>query len=82
MIPTHDPVVVDGQLTPTWTESRTVLLGGEQPRSLEIMACVGWRVARHLPEAFTRTEAHGFILEPSTNRQTVELTNEGLMKIN
>ena len=53
-----DPVVVDRRLTPTWTESRqTISLGGEQPKSLEIMARVGREAAKHVPQVFTGTEA-------------------------
>ena len=75
--------VSSGQLRPTWMDSQAISLGGEQPSSLEIMACAGWEVAKHLPEAFTGTEARGFILEPTMNRQTqATLVNQGLMKIN
>ena len=45
---------------------------------MAIMARVGWEAA----EAPTRTKAHGFILEPTTNTRTQgNSTNNGLMNI-
>ena len=63
-------------------DSQTISLGAKQPSSFEIMARAGREAVKHVPEAFKRTVAQGFILEPTTNRQTqATLINHGLMNI-
>ena len=74
-----------GRLTPTWTDGRTISLGGEQLSSLEIKARAEREAAKHVPEAFTRTVAQGYILEPTSHdKWTTKATynkHGGLMKI-